>query len=69
MFHRAVETVKLYLVSVDTGGETLCEYRLDREQSHLQVTLRAGQIKHGAAESLLAACRQRPAWKHRNRTI
>lgn len=32
----------------------LCEYRLDRGRSHLHVTLGVGQIKHGAAQSLLA---------------
>lgn len=42
----------------------LCEYRLDREQSHLHVTLRAGQIKHGAAQLLLTALLQSPTWKH-----
>lgn len=33
MLLRTVETVKLYLVLVDTGWETLCEYRLDRERA------------------------------------
>lgn len=41
----------------------LCECRLDREHAHLHVTLRAGQIKHGAAESLLAARRQSQTWR------
>lgn len=41
----------------------MCEYRLDREQSHLHATLRARQIKHGAAQSLLAVRLQSPTWE------
>lgn len=37
--------------------------RLDRAPSHLQVTWRAGQIKHGAAESLCAGRLQTLTWK------
>lgn len=42
-----------------------CEHRLDSKQSHLHVTLGAGQVKHGAAQSLLAGS-QSPSWRWNN---